>query len=121
MGIEKTKLEDGYRSVGGTICSGCFTDYGIKNFIEDNVSSNECSYCSSCGPNTKACDFKSLTLHILNSIKTEWGHPSNEGVGWESREGGWQGALVYDTYDLIYDVLDIEVKNENILSDLVST
>lgn len=121
MGIEKAKMEVGYCSVGGTVCSECFADYGIKYFIENNANSDECSYCGSCAPNTKACDFEDVAVHILESIKCEWGHPSNEGVSWESREGGWQGASVYDSYDLIYDVLAIEVENEAILSDLNST
>jgi len=121
MGIEKAKMEEGYCSVNGTICSECFSDYGIKNFILSNANSNECSYCGSCDPATSACSFEAVAVHILNSIKCEWGDPANEGVGWESREGGWLGANVYDTYDLIYDVLAIEVEHEEILSDLNST
>lgn len=121
MGIAKSKYEAGYTSCIGTVCSGCFGDYGIKKFIEDYSSSNQCSYCGSEKINTKACDFEKVVVHILNSIKCEWGEASNEGVGWESREGGWLGASVYDTYDLLYDELALEVEHEEILSDLNSS
>jgi len=121
MGIEKEKHEAGYRSISGTVCSDCFGDYGIKDFIENNSNSNECSYCGNSGTDIKACAFEKVVVHILDSIKCEWGDPSNEGVGWESREGGWLGANVNDTYDLIYDELGIEVEYEEILDDLNSS
>ncbi len=120
MGIEKAKYEAGYSSCDGTVCSSCFEDYGIKKFIEDNSDSNQCSYCDSKKSDTKACSFEKVVVHILNSIKCEWGEAADEGVGWESREGGWLGASVYDTYDLLYDELGIEVEHEDILSDLNS-
>ena len=120
MGIEKAKYEAGYSSCDGTVCSDCFEDYGIKKFIKDYSNSNQCSYCGSKKPSTKACGFEKVVVHILNSIKCEWGEASDEGVGWESREGGWLGASVYDTYDLLYDELALEVEHEDILSDLNS-
>ncbi len=121
MGIEKEKYEAGYSSCSGTVCSDCFEDSAIKQFIEDYSNSNQCSYCDSKKPNTKACDFEKVVVHVLNSIKCEWGEASDEGVGWESREGGWLGASVYNTYDLLYDELALEVEHEDILSDLNSS
>ena len=120
MGREKAKWEEGYSYITGTVCSECFDDYGIKKFIANNSNANQCSYCDSNKPDIEACDFEKVVVHVLDSMKCEWGDPSNEGVGWESREGGWLGANVHDTHDLIYDILAIEVENEQILSDLNS-
>jgi hypothetical protein len=44
---------------------------------------------------------------IVDGIRTEWGKPGDEGVGWNGREGGWQGARVLDAYDLIRDELSM--------------
>jgi hypothetical protein len=33
-------------------------------------------------------------------IRTEWGSPADEGLPYESREGGWQGAVI-DSWDLL--------------------
>lgn len=121
MGIEKEKYEAGDSTCSGTVCSDCFGDYGIKQFIEDYSNSNQCSYCNSKKSNTKACDFEKVVVHVLNSIKCEWGEASDERVGWDSREGGWQGANVYDTYDLLYAELALEAEHEEILSDLNSS
>lgn len=52
------------------------------------------------------------------------GDPNNEGVGWDGREGGWQGVSVIDTFSLINDELydelemDIEQLKEDILNSL---
>jgi hypothetical protein len=40
--------------------------------------------------------------HVVNSLSLEWGDAANEGLAYETREGGWQGR-VYDTWELLYN------------------
>lgn len=105
MGIVKgmwlEERERGYSSNDDkTVCTNCFEEYGLKQFIEEHQSDNKCSYCES-DDEVVACTLDSLIEHILNSIHYEWGHPADEGLPYESREGGWQVSTVYDTWDLL--------------------
>jgi hypothetical protein len=96
------ELEKGYSSnEGKTVCSNCFEEDGIQQFIEEHASHDYCSYCQTSGKDVIACELDALIGHILKSIRYEWGHPANEGLPYESREGGWQFARVYDTQDLL--------------------
>jgi hypothetical protein len=107
MGFAKRIWEEeqnrGYNSHNGVVvCSNCFEDYGIKQFIEEHSSDTTCSYCNNV--NVKACELDSVIEHILVSISHEWGHPANEGLPYETREGGWQVSTVYDTWELLEDI-----------------
>lgn len=48
-----------------------------------------------------------------------YGAPNDEGVGWDSIEGGWQGACVYDTYDLLQDEVALEVDEDLLFIDII--
>lgn len=70
MSITKRFLEEeqyrGYRlNEGKTVCSNCFDEYGIKQFIQANHSESHCSYCDQDGENVIACELDSLVKHIL--------------------------------------------------------
>lgn len=97
--------ERGYSSnEGKTVCSNCFDECGIQQFIKTNHSKNHCSYCKKKGKKVIACDLDSLVGHILKSIKYEWGDPSNEGLPRDSSEGGWQLRTVYNTWELLSNI-----------------
>ena len=55
---------------GKTVCSNCFDEDGIKQFIKENCSENHCSYCDRNGEDVIACELDSLVKHILISINT---------------------------------------------------
>jgi hypothetical protein len=125
MGIAKRMWEEEQERVyssndGITVCSGCFEEHSIQQFIEEHQSHNSCSYCDESGDDVKACDLDSVIEHILESISYEWGHPANEGLPYESREGGWQVATVCDTWELLED---IEFGNDsgNLYEDICSS
>ncbi|SMN14906.1 hypothetical protein CRYPA_1043 [uncultured Candidatus Thioglobus sp.] len=83
-----------------TVCSNCFDEYGLKQFIEEHQTHSSCSYCET-DNEVAACELDSLIEHILTSIHLEWGHPADEGLRWE---GGWQFSTVYDIWDLLDNI-----------------
>lgn len=106
MGFAKREwmeeIERGFRYIGDKcVCSNCFEDYAIKEFIKENAESQTCDYCSATNDELIAAEIDKVIAFIVDGIRSEWGDPNDEGVSWESREGGWQGAEVLDSYDLI--------------------
>ncbi|MDQ2822703.1 MAG: HEPN-associated N-terminal domain-containing protein [Pseudomonadota bacterium] len=100
------------------VCSTCMHQDGLKEFIDKNFGSNTCSYCRQTGKNIRALNFNKLVEYILECIRTEWGDPANEGLAYETREGGWQGEVL-DTYEILQDL--IEIDNLEILRDIASS
>jgi len=102
------------------VCSSCFDDYAIQEFIEQEAESHKCDYCGneSEGDEPIAAPIDSVVELIVEGIKTEWGQPGDEGVGWASREGGWIGASVVDTWDLLREELEIGFYSEDLFHDV---
>lgn len=114
-----SQLDRGYFDIGEKyVCSNCFDDYAIKDFIKENVEKKKCDYCGRKSSKPIAAPIDEILELIMSGIQSEWGHPENEGVAWESREGGWQGKVI-DSYDLIMDQEIIPTENEEILNDVL--
>jgi len=109
--------ERGWYSVGEKyVCPDCFEDEDIKNFVIDTAESMTCSYCDSQSDHGPiAAPIDAVLELIIDGIKLEWGDPNDEGVSWESREGGWLGE-VHDSWDLLSS-LEITT-NEELFRDL---
>ncbi len=108
----------GYKSIEDKyICSKCVSDYAIKEFIEENCSHNECSYCERKSKKKISVHFDEFAEFVLEGISTEFGDPNDECVGWEQ---GWVGK-VFDSYDLLQDEIEIELESENLFKDLVES
>ena len=73
------------------VCAECFSDYAIKEFIEQNAVDEKCSYCSNQSDKPIAAPLEELIEFIREGIETEWDDPVNC-VWYESAEGGWMGA-----------------------------
>ena len=103
MGQVKRMLEDAMDfgfSVDEDIfvCPECFEEEAIQDFIRNCGGKNPCTYCGRAGEGT--CTLEELLYHAFSCIMTEWGHPADEGLPYETREGGWQGEVI-DTWDLL--------------------
>lgn len=99
------------------VCTDCFEDYGIRNFIEENDTGENCDFCESRGD--FSCRLEDALAHIMMCIQTEWGHPANEGLPYETREGGWQGE-VYDSWDML-DSIGLEINNDSLQECIYSS
>ncbi|VVP37223.1 hypothetical protein PS893_04666 [Pseudomonas fluorescens] len=95
------EMERGYSSVEDTyVCERCIQDTGLKKFVRRNRNPGTCTYCNR---SVKVSAMDDVIGHVVNSLCLEWGDPANEGLPYETREGGWQGN-VYNIYELLYDV-----------------
>ena len=104
MGQVKRMLEDALDfgfSVDEDIfvCPDCFEEEGIQDFIRSCGGKDPCTYCGRVGEGN--CTLEELLCHAFSCIITEWGHPADEGLPYETREGGWQGKVI-DTWELLY-------------------
>jgi len=101
------------------VCPDCIGDYAIKDFINGNLSEKDCDYCGNASQSDDiAASLEDVVEFIIEGIQYEWDEPGNC-VGWCSAEGGWVGATVLDTYDLIFeDHLELEVENTDLLNDI---
>ncbi|WP_158108710.1 HEPN-associated N-terminal domain-containing protein [Vibrio furnissii] len=114
----EAEQELGYSSCGNkTVCSACFEESGIQSYIEENASDTSCSYCNSSGDHIVACQVDDVIEYILKSLRFEWGDPSDEGLPYESREGGWQYSEVLDSWDLL-DECNVGARHEELLNDI---
>jgi hypothetical protein len=121
MGIAKRMWEEemdrGYSKVDDAyVCAGCFGDEGLKEFVRQKSQLGKCSYCNKC---RRVCSLNNVIEHIISSVRLEWWHPANEGLPYETREGGWQFAKVYSTWELL-DELDIQCGSDGLLDDISS-
>ena len=110
----------GYSNVPDkNVCAECFSDYAIKEFINENADKNRCSYCLNESDEPIAVSLVELVDHICECICTEWENPA-ESMAWESKEGGYQGASVYTGYELVTDQIEelFVMDNTEVLIDV---
>lgn len=106
----------GYREVDGNVCADCFLDPALKKFVKDNAVSNECDFCDRRSRRSIAAPFDDVVGVIVSGFHYEWNNPDNEGIGYESAEGGYLASLT-DTYDLVWDHYEIS-DNDSVRSTL---
>lgn len=107
MGIVKQawleQLERGYGSTDGHICSDCVNDEWLKSWIEDEPSANQCSFCDARSDSPIAARFDDFVGYVLIGVRFYWNHPDDEGIAYESAEGGYM-ASISDNSDVIWDL-----------------
>ena len=111
MGLTKAYLnQPNHTETGRLVCTNCIYDDGLKKVIELNHEEGvTCSYCNGEGSNSFICSLNTVIEHIYQSLGCEYGDPNDEGVAWNGREGGWQGAYIYNsTTDLLDDILSCQ-------------
>ena len=80
------------------VCPHCFEEESLQDFIRSRGGKHPCTYCGAVDEGT--CMLDELLDHAMDCIKKEWAHPVDEGLPYETREGGWQVAEVIDTQEL---------------------
>lgn len=116
--MRKTAL--GYGDVPDKyVCADCFDDYAIKEFIKGNAVEEICSYCANESDKPIAAKLEIVVDFICQGINTEWEDPANS-MAYESREGGYQGATVITSDELVrYEIEELFNTNEAVLDDIV--
>ncbi len=117
------QMELGYGNVPDkNVCAECISDYALKNFIREKADEYKCSYCLKESDEPIAIALVQLVDYICECIHTEWEDPA-ECMGWESAEGGYQGASVYTGYELVTDQIEelFEMDNTDVLMAIASS
>ncbi len=97
--------ELGYSSAGEKyVCAECFEDYAIKEFVENQNDTETCTYCDG----GHATHLDHVLEFMAEGIRSEWGEAVDEGIAWESREGGWQWNVL-NSYELLFEEIGLEV------------
>ena len=97
------------------VCSQCFDDEFIEDFIKENAVSKKCSYCGNESNELISADILEVASFIEDGLRSEY-KEAVECLPWESAEGGWQGTT-YDTYDILTDEIGLE--SEELIPDLI--
>lgn len=116
MGYMKSFIGREHMLMTENVCHECFEDEGLINFIKRNGESGNCDY----------CDNKKIIVHqiaevidyINSSLFIEYEHPA-DCMGWNGREGGWQGSTVYDSYEIL-DHVDIGASSDTLFDTIAS-
>ncbi|WP_082558167.1 HEPN-associated N-terminal domain-containing protein [Kitasatospora sp. MBT66] len=111
----ETADERGWYSCGGWVCAECIAEAALKKVVSDAVSTDEvCDFCKG----TPAADMDVLTEAFVNGLHTEYANADNEGVPYDSAEGGYHSATTWDTWALVHDHSDV-FANDALLQPMV--
>lgn len=100
------------------VCKNHFTDETIIDFIEENSIDGICDYCKLRYQDGKVIPLELLVGFINSGIRYFYGEPGDEGVGYDSSEGGWLGTEIYDSYELLQDEIGLEIDEHSLFLDI---
>ena len=102
------------------VCIDCLYDYALAEEMAKKLVNLSCSYCGKTSKNSPiAAEMNDLMPQIVEGLALEWGDPNNEGVAYETREGGWLGEVL-DTYELL-DAIGFEAENPELVDDICNS
>ena len=122
MGYMKDKMIEeqsrGWSSVDKRVCDKCLNDYALAKFVKDRATEKKCDYCGRASKERPiAVPVDDVMPEISDGIRSEWEHPDDVGMPYESAEGGYQGTVI-DSYELINDELWDIFTNESLREDI---
>lgn len=100
------------------VCKNHFTDEAIIDYIEENSNDGICNYCRLKYQDGKVIPLESLVDFINSGIRYFYGEPGDEGVGWDSSEGGWLGTEIFDSYELLQDEICLDIDESSLFEDI---
>lgn len=119
MGFAKNKMmeieERGWSSpVEKNVCYICLNDYSFSKFINENSDSEHCGYC---GKSNSSILLENLMPKLKDGFDFLYSRAVDE-LGYDSREGGYQGVTYEDIGELVYNLL--EGNNSDSLDEIIS-
>lgn len=97
------QMERGYGAPEGYICPNCVNDSYLVEWVSDGAEAHECTFCGATSNEPIAASFEDFVGLIVAGVRVDWSSPENEGIVYETAEGGWQANLT-DTWDIISDM-----------------
>lgn len=98
------------------VCGDCIDDYAVKEFVRQQAEEFSCTYCKQRSEDSPiAAGISAVSDFMREGIETEWSHPEDEAVAWDSEDGCYVVSTV-DSYDLVDRYLALE--SEQLRNDL---
>jgi HEPN/RES N-terminal domain 1/RES domain len=108
-----------FRAASCGVCDRHTDDPAVRSYIQDNATLTTCDYCPREATTPIAVWLADFAEFVLEGAETEWGHAGNEGLPYESAEGGWQLATPLSNYELFGGETDLDPTNDDqVLTDL---
>ncbi|MGP3977283.1 HEPN-associated N-terminal domain-containing protein [Streptomyces sp. 8N114] len=83
-----------------SVCSRCVDDDALQALLARNADTiRTCHFCGG----EQAADFDTFLEAFMRGLHREFNNVDDEGVGYDSREGGYQWSGIRDSWDLISD------------------
>ncbi len=106
----------GFSDIDKYICSECVVDDFLRQWIDKNATEGiKCDYCGNTHPVISMTD---LINEILMPTFEKYYWYANDHLGWNGREGGYQGTT-YDTEEVINNFAEDISSNQQILDDII--
>jgi len=99
-----------------SLCVKHFDDKAIKRFIRSNYSDGYCDYCNK---KLKVVSYEELLPFIMEGIHYHY-TDANEYMGWNGREGGFQGNI-YNASELIQDLVGLNAEPFEVIEDIIES
>jgi len=97
------------------VCSTHIDDYAIRRFISRKGMAGECSYC---GKKRNVIELEELMVFVMDGISRFYEDAANF-MSYDSGEGGYLGDT-YDGKELLYDVIGLEVNDDELFHDMAA-
>ena len=108
--------ERGFSDIDKYICSECVEDDFLKQWIDKNATeTKECDYC---GRTHSVVLMTDLMKEVLMPTFKKYYWYANDHLGWDGREGGYQGTT-YDTEYVVNNFAEEISSNQQVLDDVV--
>jgi hypothetical protein len=101
------------------VCGECFDDSALAGFISENAEATQCDYCGRTADTPIAAPTDAVMETIVEGLNSEYLRAIDE-LWWESREGGWQGATTWATWDL-FEHLGWPFVNDQLAQDVLAS
>jgi hypothetical protein len=112
----------GYSLPEEHVCADCLNDEYLRDYAEANVSVKVCDFCGNEADENIAAPLARLLGLVFEAIHFEWNDPDNEGIVYETAEGGYQADMT-NTQEILRDmkITDdeklLQLINKNIHND----
>lgn len=110
--------EQGWRFIDKHACRDCLAEEALQELVQENAEEKACDYCGAKSEEPIAASVNVLMEAIADALRSEYGDPDNEGVPYDTSEGGYQLPTM-DTREVLEEVGD-PFENDNLRDDVLS-
>jgi len=109
---QQEQMERGYTLPGGFICVEHVTDQLLIDQLEQ-VGEKACELCEQ---TSESFTLDSVVTAVAEAVAFRYATPEEEGVPYDSREGGWVGASIHETDEVLMELCEDAVDGEYLWS-----